>query len=108
MIGDTEAQVLVVLVDAATDGPVHFGGLYQAFAETLSKDVSIGALHTTCERLVGKGYVESWYEDGGMARKGRPKRYFKITANGHSVLKQKLESYQKVLDLHKSGGLAWL
>jgi DNA-binding PadR family transcriptional regulator len=55
-------------------------------AERTGREVSVGAIYTTLERLERKGYVSSWIGEPSAVRGGRAKRYFKIDAPGAKAL----------------------
>jgi DNA-binding PadR family transcriptional regulator len=57
-------------------------------AERTGRDVSVGAVYTTLERLERKGYVSSWIGEATAERGGRAKRYFKIEAPGARALSE--------------------
>jgi PadR family transcriptional regulator PadR len=46
------------------------------------REVSIGAVYATLDRLERKGYVTSYLGDPTPERGGRSKRFFRITAEG--------------------------
>jgi DNA-binding PadR family transcriptional regulator len=46
------------------------------------RDVSIGAVYATLDRLETKGYVKSRQGDPTPERGGRSKRFFRVTAQG--------------------------
>jgi PadR family transcriptional regulator, regulatory protein PadR len=46
------------------------------------REVSIGAVYATLDRLEKKGYVTSHRGDPTPERGGRSKRFFRVTANG--------------------------
>lgn len=50
------------------------------------RDVAIGAVYTTLDRLEKKGWVSSSEAAGGPERGGRPKRMFHPTTRGIAVL----------------------
>ena len=52
----------------------------------LSRNVSVGALHTALKRLVDKGYLKSRDGEATEERAGRPKKYFQITALGKKAM----------------------
>ena len=60
----------------------------QLLADSISRDVTIGALYTTLERLEKKGLVESKMGEATAERGGRAKKYFKVSAQGQSALKR--------------------
>lgn len=55
------------------------------------REVSIGAVYTTLERLARKGYVSSRVGEPTPERGGRAKRYFKIEAPGERALRETRE-----------------
>ncbi len=46
------------------------------------REVSIGAIYATLDRLEAKGYVKSVLGEPTPERGGRSKRFFKVTAKG--------------------------
>jgi len=60
----------------------------QLLADIIQRDVTIGALYTTLERLEKKGLLESKMGEATQERGGRAKKYFKVTAKGQYALKR--------------------
>jgi DNA-binding PadR family transcriptional regulator len=52
----------------------------------VERDVSIGAVYATLDRLQAKGYVKSFYGDPTPERGGRSKRFFRVTAKGMAAM----------------------
>jgi DNA-binding PadR family transcriptional regulator len=52
----------------------------------LSRQVSMGAMHTALVRLEDKGYIKSFNGESTEERMGRPRRYFQITALGRKAI----------------------
>lgn len=50
------------------------------------REVSIGAVYATLDRLEAKGYVQSRAGDPTPERGGRSKRFFRVTAQGVSAV----------------------
>jgi PadR family transcriptional regulator, regulatory protein PadR len=50
------------------------------------REVSIGAIYATLDRLEGKGYVKSQFGEPTPERGGRSKRFFRVTAKGMSAV----------------------
>jgi PadR family transcriptional regulator PadR len=48
----------------------------------IGREVSIGAIYATLDRLEAKGYVKSQLGDPTPERGGRSKRFFHVTAKG--------------------------
>jgi DNA-binding PadR family transcriptional regulator len=53
--------------------------------ERTEREVSIGAIYATLERLEAKGYVKSQFGEPTPERGGRAKRFFRVTAKGLSA-----------------------
>jgi len=69
------------------------------------REVSIGAIYATLERLEAKGYVKSQFGDPTPERGGRSKRFFHVTAKGISAVNRThraLQSLTAGLDLVRS------
>ena len=69
------------------------------------REVSIGAIYATLERLQAKGYVKSQFGDPTPERGGRSKRFFHVTAKGISAVNRThraLRSMTAGLDLVRS------
>lgn len=60
----------------------------QLLSEQINRDVTIGALYTTLERLEKKGLLESYVGETTAERGGRAKKYFKVTNQGEHALKR--------------------
>ncbi len=52
------------------------------------REVSIGAVYATLDRLEKKGYVKSRHSDPTPERGGRSKRFFRVTAQGVTAVNQ--------------------
>jgi PadR family transcriptional regulator PadR len=52
----------------------------------LSRQVSMGAMHSALVRLEDKGYIKSFTGERTEDRMGRPRRYFQITAHGKKAI----------------------
>jgi PadR family transcriptional regulator, regulatory protein PadR len=50
------------------------------------REVSIGAVYATLERLQAKGYVTSYLGDPTPERGGRSKRYFRVSGKGMAAV----------------------
>jgi DNA-binding PadR family transcriptional regulator len=56
--------------------------------ERAGRTLARGAVYTTLDRLVRKGYLDSHLADPDESRAGRPRRYFCVTAAGREALKE--------------------
>jgi PadR family transcriptional regulator PadR len=67
-----------------------------------NREVSIGAVYATLNRLETKGYVKSRRGDPTPERGGRSKRFFRVTAKGVAAVnrtQRALQSMTEGLDL---------
>jgi len=55
--------------------------------------VARGAVYTTLDRLVKKGYLDSRLADADANRAGRPRRYFTVTGPGRDALKEARDAF---------------
>jgi DNA-binding PadR family transcriptional regulator len=70
-----------------------------------NREVSIGAVYATLDRLERKGYVKSQLGDPTPERGGRSKRFFRVTAKGVAAVNRTqrvLQSMAEGLDLVRS------
>jgi len=68
------------------------------------REVSIGAVYATLERLETKGYVRSHRGEPTPERGGRSKRFFRITAKGVTALSR---TQHALRSMSEGLGLAW-
>jgi DNA-binding PadR family transcriptional regulator len=69
------------------------------------REVSIGAIYATFDRLEAKGYVKSQFGEPTPERGGRSKRFFRATARGLSAVNRTHRAVQSMiqgLDLIRS------
>jgi DNA-binding PadR family transcriptional regulator len=60
------------------------------------REVSIGAIYATLDRLEAKGYVKSQLGEPTPERGGRSKRFFRITAKGMSAVNRTHRAIQSM------------
>ncbi len=70
-----------------------------------SREVSIGAIYATLDRLEAKGFVKSQLGDPTPERGGRSKRFFHVTAKGVAAVNRTHRALQSMTEgLHVIGG----
>ena len=77
----------------------------QEIESRTNREVSIGAVYATLERLETKGYVKSHRGDPTPERGGRSKRFFRVTPRGVAAVnrtQRALQSMTQGLDLIRS------
>jgi len=85
-LGEFEHILLLALIKLGAES--YGAKVRRLLKESIEREVSIGALYATLERLEKKGLVESYVGESTPERGGRAKRYFKVTASGESALKR--------------------
>jgi PadR family transcriptional regulator PadR len=99
-LGEFEHVVVLALLRL---GDRAYGvSVRQEIVKCIDRDVSVGAIYATLDRLEEKGYVTSSMGEATPKRGGRPKRFFRVTANGVSAVnrtRQALVSLSKGLKL---------
>jgi DNA-binding PadR family transcriptional regulator len=84
LLGSLEYIVLLAL--ARLDGSAYGLLVLREIAERTGRNLSIGAVYGTLERLEEKGYISSSTGDPTPERGGRAKRLFRIEAAGKRAL----------------------
>src|SRR5205807_1584768 len=63
-----------------------------------NREVSIGAVYATLDRLEAKGYVKSRRGDPTPERGGRSKRFFRVTARGVAAVNRTQQALQSMTE----------
>jgi PadR family transcriptional regulator PadR len=85
-LGEFEHILLLALIKLAEEA--YGTRIRQMLKIQIGRDVSIGALYATLERMEGKGLVSSSLGEATAERGGRAKRYFEVTAKGRIALQR--------------------
>lgn len=93
-LGEFEHVVLLALI-RLNDG-AYGAAIRQLLHDQIGRDVAIGALYSTLERMEKKGLVISRLGEATAERGGRPKRYFTVTATGQTALKRARNAMDKM------------
>jgi DNA-binding PadR family transcriptional regulator len=102
-LGEFEHIVLLALLrleEQAYGVPVR-----QEIQRRTKREVSIGAVYATLDRLETKGYVKSYRGDPTPERGGRSKRFFRVTGSGVAAVNRTqrvLQSMAEGLELSRS------
>lgn len=83
-LGHFEEIVLLAVLRLSAEA--YGAKIRQTVAEATERDVSIGAVYATLDRLERKGYLKSWQGEATPERGGRAKRYFEVEGAGVSAL----------------------
>jgi PadR family transcriptional regulator PadR len=85
-IGGFELLVLLALIRLGDDA--YGVPISEAIEESSGRDVSLGSVYITLERLEHKGFVISKLGEPTAERGGRAKTYFHVTAKGLREVRQ--------------------
>lgn len=94
LLGSLEYLVLLALVRL---GPDAYGMTVRREIEIRTgRNLSIGAVYATLDRLEAKGLVRSRLGEPTSARGGRAKRHFRIEAAGERTLKASEDAIRRM------------
>src|SRR6478752_10477708 len=95
-LGDFELLVMLALFRLADRA---YGVTVRREIETRTgREVSIGAIYATLDRLEAKGYVKSRMGDPTPERGGRSKRFFRVTAKGVAAVNRTQRALQSMTE----------
>src|SRR5687768_15693778 len=89
-LGDFE-EVILVVTGILGKGDAYALKIAAEFKRQTGRGVSIGAVHSTLDRLEQKGFVKSGLGEATAIRGGKRKRIFTITALGKRVLQEAMD-----------------
>jgi PadR family transcriptional regulator, regulatory protein PadR len=69
----------------------------QEIEKRIDREVSIGAIYATLDRLEAKGYVKSQIGEPTPERGGRSKRFFYVTGKGTIALNRTHRAMQRMM-----------
>jgi PadR family transcriptional regulator PadR len=81
-----EFEEIVMLTVAVLYKEAYGVAIKQEIEARLSRNVSMGAMHSALVRLEDKGYLKSFAGEETEERMGRPRRYYQITALGKRAM----------------------
>src|SRR5258708_3649953 len=101
LLGPLEQIVLLALV--RLEANAYGMTVRREIEKRTGRDISIGAVYATLERLEGKGYIRSYTGEPTPERGGRAKRLFRIEADGERALRVSHEAIRNMTRGLKSG-----
>jgi PadR family transcriptional regulator len=105
-LGEFEQLVMLALLRMGREG--YGMTVRREIGATTGRDVSIGSVYATLERLEGKGFLASRHSEPAPDRGGKPRRTFTVTREGISALERSRTLLAKMWDgvsLDAGGGL---
>lgn len=95
-LGEFEHVVLLGLMRLGDDA--YGVTVRREIEERTKRNVSIGAIYATLDRMEAKGLVKSRVGEPTAARGGRAKRHFRITRRGLAAVNRTHEALQNMSD----------
>ena len=95
-LGEFEQLVLIALLRQGRDA--YGMSVYEDIASRTGRDVSLGAVYKTLERLEDKGLVASAIGEPTPERGGRRKKHYRLLAAGQRALKQSMSALQRMTE----------
>jgi len=93
-----EFEHIVVLALLRLEDRAYGVTVRQEIEHRTGREVSIGAVYATLDRLERKGYVLSHPGDPTPERGGRSKRFFRITADGVEAVSRTHRALQSMTE----------
>lgn len=91
-LGEFEQFLLLSILKLGDEA--YGATIRQLLADKIERDVTIGALYTTLDRLEKKGFITSKMGEATNERGGRAKKYFRVSALGEQALKRSKQALQ--------------
>ena len=102
VLGDFEQLVLLSLMrltQQSRQGSEPYGvSICDDITARTGRDVSLGAVYKTLERLEDKGLVSGLFGEPTAERGGRRKKHFKLMAQGQRALKQSMAALRNMTE----------
>jgi PadR family transcriptional regulator, regulatory protein PadR len=105
-LGEVEHLILLAIVRL---GDSAYGvSVRQEIEHVTGREVAMGALYTSLDRLARKGFIKSTLSDPIPERGGKSRRYYRLRPAGVAALRQSRERLLKMWtgvspDLRKAG-----
>ena len=93
-----EFEYLVLLAVLRLDADAYGMRVRQEIAQRTGRDVTIGAVYATLDRLAAKGFIASGLSDPTPERGGRAKRFFRLTGAGKQSVNRARQELANMLE----------
>ena len=99
VLGDFEQLVLLSLMRLMEEGRDAYGvSICDDITARTGRDVSLGAVYKTLERLEDQGLVSSHFGEPTAERGGRRKKYFRMLAPGTRALRNSVAAFRNMVE----------
>lgn len=95
-LGEFEQVVLLAVLRQDNEG--YGMSIRREIEDTVGRDVSIGAVYATLDRLERKGLVRSWTGESTPVRGGRARKHFEATPEGTAELRTSRATMDRLWD----------
>jgi DNA-binding PadR family transcriptional regulator len=96
VLGEFEQLVLLALHRQGREG--YGVSICEEITARTGREVSLGAVYKTLERLETKGLVESHVGEPTPERGGRRKKHYRLLARGHRALQVSLQALRRMTE----------
>jgi DNA-binding PadR family transcriptional regulator len=93
-LGQFEGLILTAIKHLKEDA--YGMQIYGEVCRMADRDVNLGSMYVTLERLKKKGYVKYRVERGGPARRGKPRKFYTLLPLGAEVLLNSVETAKRM------------
>jgi DNA-binding PadR family transcriptional regulator len=93
-----EFEYLVMLAVLRLGADAYGMRVRQEIAVRTQRDVTIGAVYATLERLADKGLLAAWLSEPTAERGGRAKRSFRLTGAGMEAATRARRDFENMLE----------
>lgn len=90
-------QLILTAVMALKDNAYGMQ-IYSKVCEMADREMNLGSVYVTLDRLQKKGYVSSKITNGGMDRGGKPRRFYNLEPAGEQALQEAVATATRVSD----------
>lgn len=93
-LGDFEQMVLLAILHLS--GEVYGVPIVEEIERRTGREVARAAVYVTLRRLEDKGLVASWLGEPTPERRGKPRRYVRVTPLGAQRLRASREAVERM------------
>ena len=93
-----EFEILVLAAVTRLGAEAYGVAIREEIAARAERDVAMGAVYATLDRLEAKGLLASRMGEATAKRGGRAKKYFDVTAEGARRLEDSVTAMGRMLD----------
>ena len=93
-----EFEHIIVLALLRLEDRAYGVTVRKEIEQRTKREVSVGAVYATLDRLEAKGYVESYAGEPTPERGGRSKRFFRVTGKGVAAVNRTHRALQSMTE----------